>query len=103
MRFKVGDRVRVLEGHESSEHEIDRDYIGKIGTVADIYIDKVDLVMDDVSLNTHWTTNLKKNTAEEFFMNEDIELVTIPDSKLARNLYKNNIEKIEDGKIHLKG
>ena len=33
----------------------------------------------------------------------ELEFLTIPDTKIGRRLHKNNIDRIEDGKIFLKG
>ena len=37
-----------------------------------------------------------------YMFQDELELATIQDSKLARRLYKNQIDRIKDGKIWLK-
>ena len=86
VKFKVGDRVRVLDKVSILEHQ--RKYINKTYTISKIS-----------SANAAYCLDLDDNF--RFYENE-LELATIPDSKLARRLYKNMIKEIKDGKIWLK-
>ena len=87
MKFKIGDRVRVLNGDLILK--IQRDYINNIYNIIKINIES----------DAYWL-DLGSSLC---FYGDELELAIIHDSKLARNLYKNQIYKIENGKIYLKG
>ena len=99
MKFKIGDKVRLVDILEFSDMESNVE-IGDIGIVErysslhkyPYYVRWTTLKCDDTVVYN------ADNCAES-----ELNRLEIPDSKLARNLYKNQIEKIEDGKIHLKG
>ena len=100
-RFKIGDKVRYLGG--SSTPSIKRNVkIGEVGVVT-----KHQGGTHDHLVLVLWDS-VKKNKTHPMSTGECgtelhvIELATIHDSKLARNLYKNQIDKIEDGLIYLK-
>jgi len=99
MRFKIGDKVRYLGG--SSTPSIRRHVkIGEIGVVTKHqggYHDHL-VKWDSVKNNKKYPMSTGECGTELHV----IALATIHDSKLARNLYKNQIDKIENGKIYLK-
>ena len=83
-KFKVGDRVRIV----STVFDTHKDsHIGRIGTVTkrDIVISKWYMLDNEHEYKEDW-----------------LEIAYVQNSKLARNLYKNQIKEIKDGKIWLK-
>ena len=84
-KFKVGDRVRVVADMFATAHEESKK--GSIGTI----------VERDVVVHNWYRLDIGYEYMEHW-----LEIAYVQDSKLARNLYKNQIDKIEDGKIWLK-
>jgi hypothetical protein len=92
-KFKVGDRVLLREAsrfYEEGYLDV-ANPLGILGT-----IEKVK-VKGGLPIQVKWN-NGELNAYTEI----DLDKATIPDSKLARNLYKNRIKKIEGGLIYLK-
>jgi hypothetical protein len=88
-KFKEGDRVRCIGEQYGSTVSI-----GDIGTITEFHGE---------TLHTFKGYIVDFKTLSGRFMFErEIELAIIPDTKIGRRLYKNQIDKIEDGKIWLK-
>ena len=87
-KYKIGDKVRVVTDDSGFTDVLKGDIM-----VLDFF---------DNEGEPHYK-HLKENIGRSVLMwDEEVELLTVQDSKLARRLYKNNIDKIEDGKIFLK-
>ena len=93
VKFKVGDRIlfTMKSGKTYSDHYRAN---GKCGVIS-----KIDLY-EGSDIGPYWVTFGELGESADI---HDYELSReVMDSKLARNLYKNQILKIEDGKIWLK-
>ena len=77
MKFKVGDRVKIVETFSYTSR------VGKVGVIHGVF------------MNTGYSVQFKKGGVGGY-VEEDLELVTIHNSKLARNLYKNQIDYIDE-------
>ena len=100
MDYKIGDRVIYLGG--SSTLSIARNVkVGEVGVITRFQD------MDTHPILVKWRSvkrdkRYPRSTGECGTELHTIAPATIHDSKLARNLYKNSIDKIENGKIYLK-
>jgi hypothetical protein len=99
--FQSGDRVTVLNVDfciltKKSKSTV----IGKVAVIRKAYYISFDNSEIRYDLKFEESISGKNNISWNFRENEIAKLVH--DSKLARNLYKNKIDKIEDGKIYLK-
>ena len=99
MRFKIGDKVRYLGG--SGTPSIKKYVkIGEVGVVTRYQGGTHDhLVLWDSVEDAKLHPLSDGECGTELHV---IDSAIIHDSKLARNLYKNQIDRIEDGKIYLK-
>ena len=93
-KFKVGDRVFLREdshwvviGDKCSSNPLN-----VIGIVLSAMQNSIGL-----GIRVDWENGITNS-----YSFHDLKLAYIPDSKLARNLYKSRIETIEGGKIYLK-
>ena len=99
MKFKVGDKVKLKAFEEGEAKPFPNISLGEIGEIIGLsgvsmfpyHVAWVNLICDKDS--RHYSDNFSEN---------ELELLTIPDTKIGRNLHKNNILKIEDNKIYLK-
>ena len=89
MKFKIGDRV-VITGTNESQYE---EYIGLRGVISKI---------DDDEDNYHRIELDTNDLGHDYIWRQPIHFTRdyIPDTKIARRLYKNTITRIENGKIY---
>ena len=92
-KFKVGDRVLLREDSSFVEDDFP-EYANPLGVQGTINRNNL---REGLYIRVVWD-----NGEINSYTDIDLDRATIPDSKLARNLYKNKIDKIEDGKIYLK-
>ena len=89
-KFKIGDRV---VGNENAYRHYHTTTKGFIGTVLEV-----------CGNNGMLTITRVDGSGAEYHVRQDcFNPLTVKDTKIARAYYKNNINKIENGEIFLKG
>jgi hypothetical protein len=106
-KFKVGDIVMIREGvfYNVYNPVPTNDLSGLVGTVVgrdrgiDDYSVYVKLEDDRYNKSSHKSTPC----CNRILRDDELQLARLPYTKITEKLHKNNIEKIEDGFIYLKG
>ena len=84
MKFKEGDRVRVVEGYMAQ-------YEGELATcIHDSEFDdenKISLLFDNDSLNNHFSDELEKYISANYYYEYQLEYANIANTKINRKLY----------------